>query len=293
MTLSMPAFAVPPHRRVLRFIAAEPLLSAGLLLFLLLLAIGLVGPFFIDRGLAEIGAVPARRPPSLEHWLGTDGQGREMTAALVVGLPQSLRVGLFAGIIGLGLGVALGLIAAYFHGWIDSLIRIASDVVMTIPGIAVLVLVATNVRVMTVDLMALIVASIAWMYPTRTMRAQTLSIISRPYIEIARMNAIGGVRLLATEVLPNLLPFIVASFVTGVSSALLATIGLEALGLGPQNELTLGSIIYWAQLNGAILRGMWWWWLPPVVLLALTFLSLLMISMGLDRIVNRRLSGPS
>jgi peptide/nickel transport system permease protein len=277
--------------RLREVVAAEPMLSSGLLLFALLLAVGIIGPLFIDRSLAEIGVMPARRPPSAEHWLGTDGQGREVIAALLVALPQSLRIGLFAGTIGLGIGVILGLLAAWFHGFVDSAIRILSDVVMTIPGIALLVLVATNVRVMTVDLMAIIVASIAWMYPTRTMRAQSLSIISRPYIEVARLNAIGGVRLLATEVLPNLLPFIAASFVTGVSSALLATIGLEALGLGPQNELTLGSIIYWAQLNGAILRGMWWWWLPPVVLIALTFLSLLMISMGLDRAVNRRLSG--
>jgi peptide/nickel transport system permease protein len=277
--------------RLRHVVAAEPMLSAGLLLFALLLAFGIIGPLFIDRSLAEIGAMPARRPPSADHWLGTDGQGREVIAALLVALPQSLRIGLFAGTLGLGIGVILGLLAAWFHGFVDSAIRIFSDVVMTIPGIALLVLVATNVRVMTVDLMAIIVASIAWMYPTRTMRAQSLSIISRPYIEVARLNAIGGARLLATEVLPNLLPFIAASFVTGVSSALLATIGLEALGLGPQNELTLGSIIYWAQLNGAILRGMWWWWLPPVVLIALTFLSLLMISMGLDRAVNRRLSG--
>jgi peptide/nickel transport system permease protein len=281
----------PPLRaRVWQVINRDPLLIAGIGLFLLLLAFSLLGPLLVDTGMAAIGAVPARRPPSPAHWLGTDGQGRDMVAALIVGLPQSLRISLFAGVLGLLIGIVLGLMAAYFHGWVDVVIRTLSDVVMTIPGIAVLVLVATNVRIMTVDLIGLIVASIAWMYPTRTIRSQTLSIISRPYIDVARVNAVGGLRLLATEVLPNLLPFIAASFVTGVSSALLATIGLEALGLGPQNELTLGGIIYWAQYNGAILRGMWWWWLPPVVLIALIFLSLLMTSIGLDRIVNNRLS---
>jgi peptide/nickel transport system permease protein len=266
------------------------MLAAGAAIFLVLLLAGIVGPLMVDTGLAQIGAVRARRPPSADFWLGTDGQGRDMVAALIVALPQSLRISLFAGVIGLGIGIVLGLVAAYFHGWVDAVIRTLCDVAMTIPGIAVLVLVATNVRIMTVDLIALIVASIAWMHPTRTMRSQTLSIVSRPYIDVARLNAVGGLRLLATEVVPNLLPFIAASFVTSVSSALLATIGLEALGLGPQNELTLGGIIYWAHYNGAILRGMWWWWGPPVVTIALIFLSLLMISIGLDRLVNSRLS---
>ncbi len=282
--------ASPARTQVFRSMRGEPMLIAGFGLFGLLLAVAMLGPLVIDSGLAEIGSVRARRPPSPEHWLGTDGQGRDMVAAVVVGLPQSLRISLFAGVLGLAIGIVLGLIAAYFHGWTDAIIRTLSDVAMTIPGIAVLVLVATNVRIMTVDLIALIVASIAWMHPTRTMRSQTLSIISRPYIDVARLNAIGGLRLLATEVLPNLLPFIAASFVTAVSAALLATIGLEALGLGPQNELTLGGIIYWAHYNGAILRGMWWWWAPPVVLIALIFLSLLMTSIGLDRLVNNRLS---
>lgn len=282
--------SAPAGGRILRFATREPILVAGLALFVFLLLVAIVGPLMIDASLAEIGAVRARRPPSPEHWLGTDGQGRDMIAALIIGLPQSLRISLFAGVLGLAIGIVLGLIAAYFHGWIDVVIRTLSDVAMTIPGIAVLVLVATNVRIMSVDLIALIVAGIAWMHPTRTMRSQTLSVISRPYIDVARLNAIGGLRLLATEVLPNLLPFIAASFVTAVSAALLATIGLEALGLGPQNELTLGGIIYWAHYNGAILRGMWWWWAPPVVVIALIFLSLLMTSIGLDRIVNNRLS---
>ena len=84
--------------RMLRFVGREPILIAGVILFALLLVLAVFGPLMIDRTMAEIGAVPARRPPSPEHWLGTDGQGRDMIAALVVGLPQSLRISLFAGI---------------------------------------------------------------------------------------------------------------------------------------------------------------------------------------------------
>ena len=86
-----------------------------------------------------------------------------------------------------------------------------------------------------------------------------------------------------------ILPYVAASFVIAVAGAMLATVGLEALGLGPQNELTLGMMIYWAQYSGAILRGMWWWWVPPVVALALIFVALLAASTGMDRLVNARL----
>lgn len=271
------------------FIFREPLLAAGLGLLMLVGLFALLGPLVVHVELAQIGAAIPRQRPSAEYWLGTDVQGRDILAALVLATPQTLKIGFFAGVLGLGVGTLLGLLAGYFRGWTDTAIRTLADVVMTIPGIAVLVLVATNVRSMTVALMAVIVAGLAWMYPTRTIRAQTLSMRERPYVDIARLNGIGGLELVFTEIFPNLLPYIAASFVTAVSSAMLATIGLEALGLGPQNELTLGMMIYWAQYYGAILRNLWWWWVPPVAMMALIFVGLLMTSTGMDRLVNRRI----
>lgn len=275
--------------RIVRAVVGEPMLVAGLALLGAIVAFSLLGPLAWDTGLASIASALPRRPPGDGHLLGTDAQGRDVLAALILATPQTLAIGLFAGLIGLSVGVVLGLLAGFFRGGIDVLIRLLTDVMMTIPGIAVLVLVATHVRTMSVALMALIVAGLAWMVPTRTIRAQTLSLRERPYIDVARLNGVGGLRLVATEVLPNLLPYIAASFVTAVATAMLATIGLEALGLGPQNELTLGMMIYWAQYYGAILRNLWWWWAPPVAMIAAIFVSLLMISAGMDRLVNARL----
>lgn len=276
-------------RSIVTALVREPMLLAGILLLLSIGFFALLGPLFIDTSQAEVGSVAPRLRPSTQYLLGTDAQGRNVLAALVRATPQTLKIGLFAGVIGLGIGCLLGLLAGYFRGWADTIIRTIADVIMTIPGIAVLVLVATNVRSMTVMLMAVIVAGLSWMYPTRTIRAQTLSMRERPYIDIARLNGIGGLELVFMEIFPNLLPYIAASFVTAVSSAMLATIGLEALGLGPQNELTLGMMIFWAQSYGAILRGLWWWWSPPVVMMALIFIGLLMTSTGMDRMVNKRL----
>ena len=273
----------------MRLALRQPLLLAGLAGLALLVLLAVAGPFFIDMELAAIGSVRPRQPPGGAYRLGTDTQGRDVLAALVQALPRTLSIGLVAGLLGLGVGGLLGIVAGYFRGAADAVIRTAADVAMTIPSIAVLVLVATNVRSMTVALMAVIVAGLAWMYPTRTIRAQTLSLRERPYIDVARLNGIGGLRLVLTEILPNLAPYLAASFVTAVSSAMLATVGLEALGLGPQNELTLGMMIYWAQYYGAVLRGMWWWWVPPVAVIALIFVCLLAASTGLDRLVNARL----
>ncbi|MAQ85456.1 MAG: maltose ABC transporter permease [Maritimibacter sp.] len=261
----------------------------GILGAILLLA--LVGPLVADRSLSQVGAVIPRQPPSADYWLGTDAQGREMISVLIYGLPQTLKIGVLAGLISLGVGTFLGLLSGFVGGWLDATIRTASDVMMTIPGIAVMVLVAANVRVMTVEIMAVIVAALSWMIATRTIRAQTLSVRERGYVQIARLNGQSGLKLVFVEVLPNLLPFIAASFVMTVSQAMMATIGLEALGLGPQNELTLGMTIYWAQFYAAIVRGMWWWWLPPILVLSLIFVGLMLTSIGLDSRVNKRLAG--
>lgn len=277
-----------PGRDRLALLRGNPALIAGLAILLLVALVAVLGPLLVDPRLAEVGAVPARRPPSAARWLGSDAQGRDVLVALLLATPQTLKIGLIAGLISLTVGVALGLIAGFVGGVVDTVIRTTSDVMMTIPGVAVLVLVAANVRVMTVELMAVIVAALSWMIAARTIRAQTLSVRERGYVQVARLNGVEGLRLIAVEVLPNLLPYIAASFVLTVAQAMLATIGLEALGLGPQNELTLGMSIFWAQFYSAVIRGMWWWWGPPIAIIALIFIGLLLTSTGMDRVVNKR-----
>jgi peptide/nickel transport system permease protein len=88
--------------------------------------------------------------------------------------------------------------------------------------------------------------------------------------------------------MPNLLPYLAASFVGAVAAAVLAAIGLEVLGLGPQSEPTLGMTIFWSIYYGALLRGMWWWWAPPVVIIIVLFIGLFLIAAGLDEVANPR-----
>lgn len=266
------------------------LLTAGLLLMAILVFFGPVTARFINIKGARLGSGMPEQPPSAEYLLGTDTYGREILPVLVVGTPLTLRVGLIAGAIGLGLGILFGFMAGYFGGWVDTLIRGAADVLLTVPGLLFLVVIATTIKgAISVNMMALVVAALSWMWPTRTIRAQVLTLRERQFVQIARLNGMNGFEIIIRELIPNLLPYLAASFVGAVGSAILATIGLEALGLGPQNEPTLGMTIYWALYSTAILRGLWWWWGPPIAVIILTFIGLFLISMGLDQIANPKL----
>ena len=281
--------AVSGFRHFLARKRLSGLLLVGLSILLVIVLISVIGPLFVNPHNAQVGSVIPRRPPSAQYFLGTDSQGRDMLTLLIYGTPNTLKMGLIAGFIGVGLGLVFGLLAGNFGGIIDAIIRIIADALLTVPAIAILVIIAGNVDRMTTNVMALVVASLSWMFTTRTIRAQVLTIRERSYVEIARVNGEGPLEILFREIMPNLLPIIVASFVGTVGSAILAVIGLEALGLGALEETTLGNTIYWSQQSAAILRGYWWWWGPPIVIIAMIFLGLFLTSVGFDRLANPKL----
>jgi peptide/nickel transport system permease protein len=137
--------------------------------------------------------------------------------------------------------------------------------------------------------MAIIVASLAWLNPTRTIRAQVLSLRERGYVEVARLSGMSGPEIIFKEMMPNLLPYLAATLVNTVSNAILASIGLEVLGLGPIESPTLGMTLYWVNYNAALINGWWWWWTAPIVIILVVFLGLFFLTVGLDEIANPRL----
>jgi peptide/nickel transport system permease protein len=255
----------------------------------ILLVFCIVGPMVVNPKMATIGATTPRLPPSGAHFLGTDTQGRDLWTIMALGTPNSLKIGVIAGVVGLGTGLVLGMISGFVGGVVDTVIRVTSDALLTVPAIAILIIIAANVQQMTVELMGVAIALLAWMFPTRVIRSQVLSIRERAYVEIARANGVGTAGLIFKEVMPNLLPWVMAAFVGTVAGAILAAVGLEALGLGANNTQTLGVNIYWAQFYSALARGMWWWWGPPIVMIAFIFLALFVTSAGMDRFANPRL----
>lgn len=280
--------------RLLRKVYSPRLTAALVAGFIILatLAVGSVlAPLVVDVSKAQVGAVPPSLAPERAYPLGTDSQGRDMLAVMVIATPQTLRMGLIAGLVGIGIGLLLGLISGFFGGPLDAVIRVSADSLMTVPGIAILIIIASNVESMSVELMAITVASLAWMYPTRTIRSQVLTIRERAYTAVARANGASEIEVLFREIMPNLLPYIAASLVGAISGAILATVGLESLGLGAENVHTLGTTIYWARRYSAVLRGQWWWWAPPIGVISLIFIGLFLLSVGLDRIGNPALAG--
>jgi peptide/nickel transport system permease protein len=273
----------------IRYVLANPKMLAGLGLLLLLILIGTIGPLFIDTRLAEPISVRTNQRPSAEHLLGTDSGGRELLAVFVAATPQTLRMGVLAGFIGVIVGVALGMTAGYFGGWRDRVISAVTDTMLTIPPLAILLVVAAAVRAVNIEMMAFIIASLSWMYAARVVRSQVLTLREQSYVQMAKLSGMSDWRVIFQEILPNMMPIAFAAFVGAVSGAILAGLGLEVLGLGPQNTPTLGMTIYWALLYSAFSRGMWWWWGPPIVILVLLFVALFLISAALDEVANPRL----
>jgi len=272
------------------YLSRNPNLTAGMVLLLILLLICLVGPLLINVNHARATSVLPDQPPSRDFPLGTDDQGRDLAAVLVAGLPLTLRIGFIAGGVGLSIGIVLGLLAGYRRGVLDAIVRMVVDTLLTVPGLLVLIIIADSIKgVISINSMALVVASLAWMQPTRTIRSQVLTLRERAYIEVARMSGVGTLSLIVRELLPNLLPYLAASFVGAVGAAVLASIGLEALGLGPQDAPDIGMTIYWAITFNALLRGLWWWWVTPIITLMVLFIGLFLVSSGLDEIANPRL----
>jgi len=286
--------ATPPARRLLprstlRYLRRNPSLIVGLVLILALLLVGIIGPAFVDVRNAEPASVIPDQEPQSDYPLGTDDHGRDLLAVLVVGIPLTLRVGLIAGVVGLLVGATLGLIAGYRGGWFDAVVRTVVDTMLTVPGLLVLIIIADSIKeVISINLMALIVASLAWMYPARAIRAQTLTLRERAYVHMAALSGMGSLETIVREIVPNLLPYLAASFVAIVSGAVLASIGLEALGLGPQNEPTIGMTIYWAISFNALVRGLWWWWIAPISVIVVLFVGMFLVSTGLDELANPR-----
>jgi len=279
-------------RAAYSYLRRNPSLAVGIALLAALALFVVIGNLLVDTEDARPLSAPTLRPPSSDYPFGTDRQGRDLLAVMVAGTPLTLRIGFVAGFLGVGVGTVLAFVAAYYRGMVDMVIRGIADIGLTVPGLLVLIIIAVSIKgTLTVNQMAIVVASLAWLYPTRTIRAEVLSLRERGYVEVARLSGMSGLGIIFIELMPNLLPYLAATLVTSVSSAILASIGLEVLGLGPIDAPTLGMTLYWVNFNAAMINGWWWWWTAPTVIILIVFLGLFFLTVGLDEIANPRLRG--
>ena len=273
----------------LGYIRRNPAMLVGLLFLLALFLFVVIGHLTVDTNGYRPLSVRSLQPPSRELPFGSDKQGRNLYAVMVVGTPLTLQVGLTAGFLGVVLGSVVAFLAAYYGGVLDTVLKGIIDVGLTVPGLLILIIIGMRVRGgLSVNQMALVIAVLAWLYPARTIRSQVLTLKERGYVQIARLSGMSGWKIIVKELLPNLLPYLVASLVSSVSAGILASIGLEVLGLGPFEAPTLGMTLYWVNYNAAIINSWWWWWVPPIVVIAVLFIGLFLVAVGLDEVANPR-----
>ena len=272
--------------------------GAGLLLGIIFL--GILGRFLWNLDLVFTGSATLKLPPVgfenlrkqpgvWDYPLGTDGSGRDMLSLLVIGAPNSLLVGVLASLIGMSIGIFLGFSAGFLGGRVDDVIRVLSDVMITIPPLLILVVFQAAYGDVSLTMMAILIACFVWQSPTRLIRAQVLSMRESGYVQMARLSGASTMHIMFREMMPNLVPYLFGSFIANVTTSIVTAVGLEVLGLGPQRIPTLGRTIYEAINSGALIQNLWWWWGIPTALLAVMFIGLLLINLGLDEVSNPRL----
>jgi peptide/nickel transport system permease protein len=253
-------------------------------------AIGFIGPLLMTVTPDEVvGGL--YDPPQCcgALLLGTDNEGQSVLANLVYGTRTSLLVGLVAGIIATVVGIFIGLLAGYRGGWLDDVLTAITNVFLVIPAIVVVILISIALENRSVVVIAVIIGIMSWPWVARAVRAQSSSVRNREHIDVAKLSGARFWSILAWDVLPYLLSYVVMAFVLQVSSAILFEATLSLLGLGPSGVTSLGIMLYWAIAWQSVQTGAWWAFLPPTVMLTLIAFSLLLLQSSLDEVFNPRL----
>ena len=240
---------------------------------------------------------PLPLPPSAAHWLGTTVFAQDVWSQLLASTQATLFVGLLAAAIATILSVLIGVTAGYLGGGADEGLSLVANVFLAIPGLPLLIVLASYAPTAgsSILLVAIIIAVTAWAYSARVLRAQTLSLRNRDFVEAARVSGEGRLRIILVEVLPNLIPILAASFLFTSLYAIYAYVAIAFLGLGGSPTSSPPGLWNWGEMlregfaNNAIRGGWWWWWAPPGLFVALLGTGLALLNFGIDEFINPRL----
>jgi peptide/nickel transport system permease protein len=262
--------------------------TAGLVILGFFTLLALLGPWIAPYDPNQVSSA-LLSPPSAAHWLGTDHTGRDILSQLVVGTRGVLVVGLVAGVSATVVGVLVGVTAGFVGGVGDESLSALSNMFLVIPQLPLIILIAAQLPSAGGLTVALVIGATGWAWGARVLRAQTLSLRKRDFVEAARANGERTWRLVLVEVMPNLTAVIASGFVGTVTFAVLSQVTLSFIGITPVSEWNWGTILFWAQNNLALQRGAWWWFVPAGACIALLGMALTLVNFGIDEIVNPRL----
>lgn len=229
------------------------------------------------------------QPPSPEHWLGTTHIGEDVLSQVIHGTRGVIVVGFLAAIIATIIAIVVGVVSGYVRGWKSEGLSALTNVFLVIPGLPLIIIVASMFEQPPLVLIAAVLGITGWAWGARVLRAQTMSLRNRDFIQAARANGEPLRRIIAVEMLPNLMALIAASFVGTVTAAILGLTTLSYIGVIPVNTYNWGTILNWASAQGAFRQNQWWWYLPPGLCIAAIGVALSLINFGIDEYVNPRL----
>jgi peptide/nickel transport system permease protein len=279
------------RQRALR-LPRSPKIIVGLAMLSFFVLLSVIGPLVAPYSPSEIFAnAPVPLPPSGAHWLGTTNLQQDVFSQVLVGGGDMLLVSVIAGLIATTLSVIIGVTAGYLGGLADDLLSMLSNIFLVMPALPLLVILFGFLGKSGSDdlfLIGFIISVTGWAWGARVLRAQTLTLRNRDYIDSARIIGERRWRIIYAEILPNLTPIVASSFLFTVLYAVGTYTAMAFLGLVNPNW-SWGGILYYAQYNNAEISGYWWWYIPPGIAIALLGTSLVLLNFGIDEFINPRL----
>ncbi|CAN5596852.1 hypothetical protein BH09ACT8_BH09ACT8_55290 [soil metagenome] len=269
-----------------RSLVRNPKAVAGLVIFLMFALMAIwPGLFTSVADPNALDFLPAQ-PPSGDHILGTTALGQDIWGQLVFGARQSLIVALVAGGCATVLSVLVGVTAAYLGGIVDDVLSLLTNLVLVIPAFPLIIIFAKYAGQGGLPVILVVLIVTGWSYGANQLRAQTLSLRNRDFLEAAKVRGERRSYIIVAEVLPNLASLIVANFLGAALYSVLTAAGLQFLGLGDSNTVSWGTMLYWSQNQQALLTGMPLWSIAPGLCVALLGASFALINYAFDEMSN-------
>ena len=226
--------------------------------------------------------------PSLKHWLGTDFMGRDIFSQLLAGARIAFMVGAAAAFMSIVLGTVIGMISGYLGGFTDTLLMRVADIFMVLPVLLVILILASLFGQLNIWIIVLIISLFKWPGVSRVIRAQTLSLKERPFIDAARVVGASHLRIIFRHIMPNVLPLSFLYMTFMVTYAIIVEAALAFLGFGDPGTVSWGMMLQWVWKTGHMFRAPYWL-LPPGICISLITLSFYMIGRAMDDVLDPRL----
>jgi peptide/nickel transport system permease protein len=263
-------------------------LRIGLAVVIFFLILTFVGPLLTDYTPYDYVG-PFNAPPSADHWFGTTTFGQDVFTQFVEGLSATFLVGIIGGGIALIIGMVVGFTAGYRGGFVDEVLNMVTNVVIVIPTLAVLLIIAAYLEVRGIIVEAIFIGLFSWPWAARAIRAQTFSLRTREFVDLAKLSGMSDRKIIIIEIAPNMMSYLFMTFILLFGGAILTAATLDFIGLGPTEGISLGLMMNNAVLWSALLLGMWWWFIPPGLAIMALVGALYIMNVGLDEVFNPKL----